>query len=348
MSELWQSTLLYRIGRKYIDSITRLSFSSVNIVGRENIPTDGSVIFAANHTNTLMDPLVQLLVIKGPIAFGARADVFNKPKVAKILHELKVVPIARMERDGADAASRNMETFEIIADCLAHGTPFGIFPEGRHRPMHSLLPVKKGVFRIAELTIKKCDRKVYIVPVGVDYEDYFHFGKGLRISYGEPIEVNSYLSRYESEGQFLHDISADLYERMSKLILFFPDDENYEKAFRKYQRRHRIRRPALHKFFLRILAVAILPVFLLFALLGWMALLPAALLVRKLKDKAWSNTIRFATIVATLPFQLLLNGILAAFLLPGALALLIVLLSFVAAPGFYRVLNYYRELKPEK
>ena len=161
MSELWQSTLLYRIGRKYVDSITRLSFSSVNIVGRENIPTDGSVIFAANHTNTLMDPLVQLLVIKGPIAFGARADVFNKPKVAKILHELKVVPIARMEKDGADAASRNMDTFEIIADCLAHGTPFGIFPEGRHRPMHSLLPVKKGVFRIAELTIKMRPQGLY-------------------------------------------------------------------------------------------------------------------------------------------------------------------------------------------
>lgn len=343
MSELWQNTRFYHYGRKYVDFMVRLSFSVVDVRGFENVPKDSAVILASNHTNTLMDPLVQLLVNKGPVSFGARADVFRKPAVARILHELKIVPLAR-QRDGASAVTGNLQVFEEIAECINHNVPFVIFPEGRHRPMHSLLPVKKGVFRIAELTFRKSGKPVYVVPVGVDYEDYFHFCKGVRIQYGEPIEISSMLERYDDEQKFFHDMTEELYDRMSKLILFFPDDETYHRKYRRYLRRHNIRRPVLHKICRCFSACLTFPLFAVAAVMGWMGLVPAAILVRRLKDKAWSNTMCFASMFAAFPLQLILNTVLAFCFLPAGAAVAIMLATVFAVPGFYRLLNFYREV----
>ncbi|HQB24056.1 MAG TPA: 1-acyl-sn-glycerol-3-phosphate acyltransferase, partial [Bacteroidales bacterium] len=53
--------------------------------------------------------------------------------------------------------------------------PFVIAPEGTHRPMHSLLPFGKGVFRIALLANEELqgEKQVYIVPVGLEYGSFF-------------------------------------------------------------------------------------------------------------------------------------------------------------------------------
>ena len=44
----------------YVHFSVKQSYRSILQVGEENIPKDGAIIFAPNHTNTLMDALVIL------------------------------------------------------------------------------------------------------------------------------------------------------------------------------------------------------------------------------------------------------------------------------------------------
>lgn len=281
MKPLWEDNFLYKIARPYVDLCTRMSYSKLTVSGRENIPTDGAVIFAPNHTNTMMDALVVLQALHGATAFGARADMFKNPRTASILRWLKIVPLAR-SRDGMAAVAGNNNVFTEVVETLAHNVPFCMFVEGTHRPKHSLLPVKKGVFRIAALASEKLSRPVYVVPVGIDYGDYFNFMSTARLTYGEPI-------RYE-DGSNLLDLTKELHDRLASLITYFPDDENYDKNWAEYEKAHK---PEF-KWWMVPAAILLLPVFaVLFVVLSPL-LLVTAIIGSRMKDKAWMNTVRFS------------------------------------------------------
>ena len=183
MAEFWDHSRAYSLLRPYVDLCTRRSFRKLEIIGKPP-KFDGAVIIAPNHTNTLMDALVVLLSFPRGILFGARADIFRKPRIASILHFLKIVPLARSNRDRPEELARNPQTFVEIDRALAHRMPFGIFSEGRHRPMHSLLPIRRGVATMAFRSAEQ--RPTVVVPVGLDYSDWFRYRGIVRIRYGEP------------------------------------------------------------------------------------------------------------------------------------------------------------------
>ncbi|HOW31024.1 MAG TPA: 1-acyl-sn-glycerol-3-phosphate acyltransferase, partial [Bacteroidales bacterium] len=120
----------------------------VTINGRENIPHNTPIIFAANHQNALMDALAMLYARKGKVVFLARADIFKSKFVASLLHFLKIMPVYRM-RDGYEALGQNEETFDNAANVLKHNTPIAMLPEGNHAGFKRLRPLKKGICRIA-------------------------------------------------------------------------------------------------------------------------------------------------------------------------------------------------------
>ena len=163
MSKIWEKSIGYNLLRAFADPNTRASYNKAKVKGE--LPKDGAVILAPNHTSTLMDAMVVLRTRKEPTVFGARADIFKKPAIAAFLRYIRIVPMARI-RDGAQSVLKNIETFAEVDEVLAHGVPFCIFPEGRHRPMHSLLPIGKGVARIAFASAAK--RQTYVVPTGIE------------------------------------------------------------------------------------------------------------------------------------------------------------------------------------
>ena len=326
--ELWQQSLGYRLGRAYVDAAVWLSFSSIQTCGKENIPADGVVIFAANHTNTLMDALVVLQNNSGPISFGARADIFRNRKVARILHWMKIVPMARM-RDGAAAVSKNGEVFSEVVECLLAGVPFTIYPEGTHRPVHSLQPLKKGVFRIALQAAESSNVPVYVVPLGIDYEDFFRFCRPLRMSYGSPIDVRKCLEEAGGdEAEAMRRMVQDLTERLRGLITI---DEGFERDGVVSVDPRTGKRAYLYP-------LAALP-----ALLCPLEWIPSLLLVRKLRDKAWSNTVRFGCMLLGLPLQLILNAIICFNVMSPLLAAAVCLATIVAYPTLHRVLNFIQK-----
>lgn len=296
MAELWENKFWYNFWRSYVDLGTRMSYSRIRVEGLENVPEDGAVILVPNHCTTLMDALVILQVKKSVTVFGARADMFKNKTAASILRWLKIVPLARL-RDGASELTKNYAVFDEISEVLAHNVPFCIFAEGTHRPQREVQPIRKGVFRIAELARQNLDRPLYLVPVGLDFDDFFEYMSGLTIRYGQAMDVS------EFEGRDSRELTEMLRGKIQELSGHRSDTG-----------------VAISNPFLRVLcAVLFLPLFLLNFIISSPILLLTLLIKRKIKDRAWINTIRYG---CRLPF--------------------IVFWPFHS--GFYFMLNFYRKL----
>lgn len=221
---------LYSLLLHYVRLVVRLSYSRVLHVGAENIPRDGAVIFAPNHANTLMDAMVVLCYNHRPKVFVARADIFKHPTLAKIFTFLKIMPIMR-QRDGYKAVKQNQETIDKAVDVLRDNIPFCIFPEGTHQAKHSLLPLSKGIFKIAFQAHEQMpETPLYIVPVGLTYGDFFRFRSSVRMEFGCPINVGQFMSEHleQTPQEQMNSMKELLTERLQSAIFYLPNDEDYD------------------------------------------------------------------------------------------------------------------------
>lgn len=219
----------YSCLKPVVDWNMKHSYRKTEVVGYENIPEDGAVFFAPNHCNTLMDALVMLRANKGTTVFGARADLFNNPFIGKLMTFIRILPMVR-QRDGLRNVLKNLETQETIVDTLENKVGFCIFPEGRHRPEKSLLPLGKGVFRAALAANARFGNRmpVYIVPVGIEYGDFFRYRSTSLVKYGMPINVTEHVrnSQTDNEAQIIDSMRKDLTQRMSDLFTYIKDGDN--------------------------------------------------------------------------------------------------------------------------
>ena len=224
---------LYSMLFHYVRFSVKHSYRSILQVGEENIPKDGAIIFAPNHTNTLMDALVLLSYNCQPKVFVARADIFRNRKLAQIFTFLKIMPIMR-QRDGISAVKKNQETIDKAVDVLKDRIPFCIFPEGTHQAKYSSLPLSKGIFRIAyQAHDLMPDVPLYIVPVGIKYGDFFRFRSTIRMEFGEPINVGEFIAENahmtpQEQTNVLKDL---LTERLHSTIFHIPNDEDYAATY---------------------------------------------------------------------------------------------------------------------
>ena len=217
----------------YVNFVLKLSYRSILQVGRENIPTDGAIIFAPNHTNTLMDALVVLTMDHKPKVFVARADIFKNRKLAKILTFLKIMPIMR-QRDGFQAVKKNQETIDKAVDVLKDKIPFCIFPEGTHLAKFSSLPLSKGIFKIAFQAHEQMPQvPLYIVPVGIRYGNHFRFRSTIRMEFGKPINVGEYLAEnaHLTPQEQTNGMKDLLTERLHATLFRIPNDEDYDATY---------------------------------------------------------------------------------------------------------------------
>jgi 1-acyl-sn-glycerol-3-phosphate acyltransferase len=229
---IYDKDILYSVLRViWTDWKIRHSYRKREIHGLENIPQDGALLFTPNHSNALMDALAILASYRGITVFGARADMFKVPIVAKAMSFVRILPMVR-QRDGLRNVLQNNQTQDIIVEILENNVRFCLFPEGTHRPKHSQLTLGKGAFRIALAANQKFgdSRPIYIVPVGLEYGDYFRYRSTSLINFGEAINVTEFLANntFESDPQAIDALKKELSGRMKELITYIPDDENYD------------------------------------------------------------------------------------------------------------------------
>lgn len=221
----------YTFLKYFVDWSVKSSYRKYQVEDVDNIPVDGSVIWASNHTNALMDPMVLLSATKGRKVFVARADIFKKNWARKALTFLRVMPIYRI-RDGISAVKHNDESIAQATGVVLDGVPFVIYPEATHRPKHSLLKLSKGIFHIAESAIAHSPegKPVYIQPIGIEYGDYFRFRTKVLIRFGKPLNITEFMREHSEDPEpvVLLKLREVLTERLAEQIVYIPDDEDYD------------------------------------------------------------------------------------------------------------------------
>jgi 1-acyl-sn-glycerol-3-phosphate acyltransferase len=218
--------LFYKILYAYVSVFHRLYYRRITIVGAEKIPQNTPVIFAPNHQNALMDAFAAMFPARKHVVFIARADIFKKPAIAKLLNMLQILPIYRI-RDGYGELSRNQEVFDKTVKVLKANMPLCILPEGNHEGQKRLRTLKKGIFRIAFQSEESNSFKLnlHIVPVGIDYSDYFNAGADLTVVYGKPIKISDYAEQYrENEQKTINTLMNVLAENMRSVMIHIPEE----------------------------------------------------------------------------------------------------------------------------
>ncbi len=205
-------------------------YRNVYTMGLENIPGDGAVIFAPNHQNALMDALIIISIKSWQPVFMARADIFAGQFVRRLLFFMKILPIFRI-RDGKESLKQNDAVFDKAVEVLRKRRYLVIYPEASHKGIRKLRPLKKGITRIAFMAEEASNYSldVKIVPVGINYQDYFEFRTDALINFGKPISVKEYRQQYEENPQKAnHDLVQRITEELSSLIIDIRDTENYD------------------------------------------------------------------------------------------------------------------------
>lgn len=221
---------LYWVLKPWVTFSFRQYYSRITVVGADKIPVNLPVIFAPNHQNALMDALAVLYATQGQPVFLARADIFNNPTQARLLHFLKIMPVFRI-RDGAENLSKNDETFQASLSVLRDRHSLCLMPEGNHGDKRRLRPLVKGIFRIAMLTQEELGEliPVQMVPVGIDYYHYQNFRKPLLIQFGDPIDVSKFLPHYrENKPKAFNAMRDTLAEKLSQLMIDIRNDAFYD------------------------------------------------------------------------------------------------------------------------
>lgn len=205
-------------------------YRKIYTTGLENIPEEGAVIFAPNHQNALMDALILISVKNWQPVFMARADIFAGQFLRRFLFFCKILPIFRI-RDGKESLKENNFVFQKAVEVLKKKRFLVIYPEASHKGIHRLRPLKKGITRIAFMAEEATNYTlgVKIIPVGINYQDYYDFRTDAMINFGKPINVEDYAALYKENPQKAnHQLVEEVKKELSTLIIDIQDTENYD------------------------------------------------------------------------------------------------------------------------
>ena len=144
------------------------------VIGKENIPEDGALIFAGNHKHAV-DPTMVMMSTKRIVHFMAKEELF------KGLHGVifKSIGLIKVRR-----GKSNPQAVVDAEEILTNGGTIGIFPEGtRNKGKEELLKFRHGTVKIAQKT------NTLILPFAIKNE-YKVFRKSVILEFGKPIDVS--------------------------------------------------------------------------------------------------------------------------------------------------------------
>ncbi|WP_299056080.1 lysophospholipid acyltransferase family protein [uncultured Polaribacter sp.] len=204
----------------------------ITVLGKNNIPKKGAVLFAVNHPNGLVDPLYVTTTNSRQNHFLVRAASFKNPFIKKILASLYLMPIYRI-RDGIKQLSNNEEIFNKCHQILHKGETLMIFPEGSHDKKRTIRPLSKGFTRIVSGALEKYKNlEITVIPVGITYQHPSHFPAKVTVNYGKPILTRKIFEENTSP-KAINILKEKVSNQLQELSVHIPDDENYAGILQK-------------------------------------------------------------------------------------------------------------------
>jgi len=146
-------------------------------VGREHLPRSGPLLLASNH-RSFLDPFVIGTLVRRPVYYMAKRELFEKRWQAWVLNALGAFPVDRGAGDG--------DAMATAREILARGDCVVVFPEGTRVRPGPLADPRRGVGRLA------LETGAPVVPVAVIGSDAVRRGwrirpRKVRIRVGAPL-----------------------------------------------------------------------------------------------------------------------------------------------------------------
>ena len=171
----------------------------VKVVGTENIPLEGPVIYCGNH-RTFVDPQLIVVTAKRHVRFLAK-DELGKNPLFNILGNL--FDVIRVKRD-----SKDITALKEAIKTLKHGEAIALFPEGTRNGLEKGEKVKDGAAFFAVRTGAK------VLPIGIKGGDKL-FKKTI-IRYGKPLDYSKYKGK-DKDKEVLEKVTDDIMNNIIEL-----------------------------------------------------------------------------------------------------------------------------------
>ena len=216
--------MFYRGFVRFLSLVAGTFYRRIEVVGLENVPPSGAVIFAGNHPNALIDGLLLAsLADRSPIHFLGNAKLWGFPLLSGLLEALGAIPVLRREEHGGDADNRG--AFARVDDILVGGGCVAIFPEGISHADSRLATLKTGTARMALHAAAHRDNDVAIVPFGLTYLYRDRFRSQVLLQFAAPIPMDdARIAAYQrDEVGTVRQLTAELGERITAVTLSAPD-----------------------------------------------------------------------------------------------------------------------------
>lgn len=175
--------------------------------GGERPPSEGPVLFVANHPNSLVDPAFVAASAGRPVRFLAKAPLFTDRLVGWLMRASGAIPVYRRQDDPA-LMDLNLSTFAAVHEALAAGDAVGIFPEGISHNRPALAELRTGAARIALGAAGRLDGAFPIVPIGMVLRDKARFRSAALAIVGASVEWADLAGRSEEDTEAVRALTA--------------------------------------------------------------------------------------------------------------------------------------------
>lgn len=142
------------------------------LIGRENIPKNGSYIVAPNHVHWA-DPFFVAVGIRNPSSYMAKESLFRNKLLAAAVRLFNAFPVRREQSDRG--------ALKTAVEYLNNGYNLTIFPEGTRSKDGKIGKGKSGVAFIASAS------GADVLPVGIVIKKRRWLRKTVTVRYGKPI-----------------------------------------------------------------------------------------------------------------------------------------------------------------
>ena len=194
---------LYKIVRVIVKSVVfaycKIVYR-VKIVGRENIPKTGPVIFCGNHKTFLDPPLLEVTCKRDDTRFIAKEELAKNPFLAFLGRAFNVILVKRNDKDFGPMK----ESLKTLKD----GKCIAIFPEGTRNG------IKKGIKPKTGGAYFALNSKATVIPVGIKGGEKV-FQKTV-ITYGKPLDLEEY-KKNKKDKEVAVEVTNKIMEKIIEL-----------------------------------------------------------------------------------------------------------------------------------